>query len=65
MSCLTDTRELKVRARERQVQEGQGGKFGIFWMVRANSVKRLTRAEAEQPAVAARSEQASDEDIPF
>lgn len=38
--------------------------FAIFWSVRANSVRRLSRAEAEVPAQAPAPEPAS-EDAPF
>ncbi len=46
-------------------KKGKASKFAIFWSVRANSVKRLTRAEAEPPAAAPRTEQTSEEDIPY
>jgi single-strand DNA-binding protein len=42
----------------------KAAKFAIFWSVRANSVRRLSRAEAEVPAQASAPEPAS-EDAPF
>jgi phage protein D len=42
----------------------KAAKFAIFWSVCANSVRRLSRAEAEVPAQAAAPEPAS-EDAPF
>lgn len=45
-------------------KKAKAAKFAIFWSVRANSVRRLSRAEAESPAAAAASEPASEE-APF
>ncbi len=45
-------------------KKAKAGKFATFWSVRANSVRRLSRAEAEAPAQAAAQEPAS-EDAPF
>jgi len=45
-------------------KKAKAAKFAIFWSVRANSVRRLSRAEAEAPAQAAAPEPAS-EDAPF
>jgi single-stranded DNA-binding protein len=45
-------------------KKAKAAKFAIFWSVRANSVRRLSRAEAESPSAAAAPEQASDE-APF
>jgi single stranded DNA-binding protein len=45
-------------------RKAKAAKFAIFWSVRANSVRRLSRAEAENPAAAASPEPAS-EDAPF
>jgi single stranded DNA-binding protein len=45
-------------------KKAKASKFAIFWSVRANSVRRLSRAEAEAPAQAAAPEPAS-EDAPF
>jgi len=45
-------------------KKAKAAKFAIFWSVRANSVRRLSRAEAEVPAQTAAPEPASD-DAPF
>jgi single stranded DNA-binding protein len=45
-------------------KKGKAAKFPIFWSVRANSVRRLSRAEAETPEQTAAPEPAS-EDAPF
>jgi single stranded DNA-binding protein len=45
-------------------KKAKAAKFAIFWSVRANSVRRLSRAEAEVPAQASALEPAS-EDAPF
>ena len=45
-------------------RKAKAAKFAIFWSVRANSVRRLSRAEAEVPAQASAPEAAS-EDAPF
>ena len=45
-------------------KKAKAAKFAIFWSVRANSVRRLSRAEAENPVAAASTEPAS-EDAPF
>ena len=45
-------------------KKGKASKFAIFWSVRANSVRRLSRAEAEIPAATSAPEPASD-DAPF
>jgi len=42
----------------------KAAKFAIFWSVRANSVRRLSRAEAEVPAQASAPEP-STQDAPF
>ena len=42
-------------------KKAKQAKFAIFWSVRANSVRRLSRAEAESPAATAPSERASEE----
>jgi hypothetical protein len=34
-------------------KKAKAAKFAIFWSVRANSVRRLSRAEAEAPTAAA------------
>jgi single-stranded DNA-binding protein len=41
--------------------EAKAAKLTIFWSVRANCVRRLSRAKAEAPARAAAPEQTSDE----
>jgi single-strand DNA-binding protein len=46
-------------------KKANASKYAIFWTVRANSVKRLTRAEAEPPVAAPRPEQAAEEEVPF
>ena len=44
----------------------KAAKFAIFWSVRANSVRRLSRAEAEAPTAAPNSEPGSETgDAPF
>jgi single-stranded DNA-binding protein len=45
-------------------KKAKAAKFAIFWSVRANSVRRLSRAEAEAPVQTAAPEPASD-DAPF
>jgi single stranded DNA-binding protein len=45
-------------------KKAKATKFAIFWTVRANSVRRLSRAEAEVPALAPTAAPAS-EDAPF
>jgi single-strand DNA-binding protein len=45
-------------------KKAKAAKFAIFWSVRANSVRRLSRAEAEVPAQVPAPEPAS-EDAPF
>jgi single stranded DNA-binding protein len=45
-------------------KKAKAAKFAIFWSVRANSIRRLSRAEADVPAQAAAPEPASD-DAPF
>jgi single stranded DNA-binding protein len=45
-------------------KKANASKFAIFWSVRANSVRRLSRAEAEIPAATSAPEPASD-DAPF
>ena len=45
-------------------KKAKAAKVAIFWSVRANSVRRLSRAEAEAPAQTAAPEPAS-EDVPF
>jgi single-stranded DNA-binding protein len=45
-------------------KKAKAAQFAIFWCVRANSVRRLSRAEAEAPAQTAAPEPASD-DAPF
>jgi single-stranded DNA-binding protein len=45
-------------------KKAKAAKFAIFWSVRANSVRRLSRAETEAPPQAAAPEPAS-EDAPF
>ena len=45
-------------------KKAKAAKFQIFWSVRANSVRRLSRGEAEVPAQASAPERAS-EDAPF
>jgi single-strand DNA-binding protein len=45
-------------------KKAKAAKFAIFWSVRANSVRRLSRAEAEAPTPASAPEPAS-EDAPF
>ena len=45
-------------------RKAKASKFAIFWSVRANSVRRLSRAEAEVPAQASAPEPASG-DAPF
>jgi single-strand DNA-binding protein len=45
-------------------KKAKAAKFAIFWSVRANSVRRLSRAEAEAPTTPASSEPSS-EDAPF
>jgi len=45
-------------------KKAKAAKFAIFWSVRANSIRRLSRAEAEVPARAAAPEPTSD-DAPF
>jgi single-strand DNA-binding protein len=45
-------------------KKAKAAKFAIFWSVRANSVRRLSRAEAEVPAATPAPEPAS-EDAPF
>jgi len=44
----------------------KSAKFAIFWSVRANSIRRLSRSEAEIPAAAASSESGAESgDTPF
>lgn len=45
-------------------KKAKAAKFVIFWSVRANSVRRLGRAEAEVPAQSSAPEPVSD-DAPF
>jgi single-strand DNA-binding protein len=45
-------------------KEAKAVKFAIFWSVRANSVRRLSRAEAEVPAQTSAPDPAT-EDAPF
>jgi single-stranded DNA-binding protein len=45
-------------------RKAKASKFAIFWSVRANSARRLSRAEAEVPAQASAPEPASG-DAPF
>jgi single stranded DNA-binding protein len=45
-------------------KKAKAAKFAIFWSVRANSVRRLSRAEAEVPAAPSTQEPTSD-DAPF
>jgi single-strand DNA-binding protein len=45
-------------------KKAKTAKFAIFWSVRANSVRRLSRAEAEVPPQASAPEPASEE-APF
>ena len=42
-------------------KKAKAAKFAIFWTVRANSVRRLSRAEAEAPAQASAPEAPADE----
>jgi single-stranded DNA-binding protein len=45
-------------------KKAKAAQFAIFWSVRANSVRRLSRAEAESPAPAPSPEPAP-EDAPY
>jgi single-strand DNA-binding protein len=45
-------------------KKAKAAKFTIFWSVRANSIRRLSRAETELPAQPSAPEPASD-DAPF
>jgi single stranded DNA-binding protein len=45
-------------------RKAKAAKFAVFWSVRPNSVRRLSRAEAEVPAQVSAPEPASD-DAPF
>jgi hypothetical protein len=45
-------------------KKGKAAKLAIFWNVRANSIRQLSRAEAEVPVQASAPEPASD-DAPF
>jgi single-stranded DNA-binding protein len=45
-------------------KKAKAATVSVFWSVRANSVRRLSRAEAEVPAQASAPEPAS-EDAPF
>jgi len=42
-------------------KKAKAAPFAIFWSVRANSVRRLSRAKAEAPAQAAAPEPSADE----
>jgi single stranded DNA-binding protein len=47
-------------------KKAKAAKFAIFWSVRANSVRRLSRAEAEAPTAAPNSEAGTETgDAPF
>ena len=54
----------KYESENGKSKKAKAAKVTIYWSVRANSVRRLSRAEAEVPAVAATPEAAS-EDAPF
>jgi len=54
----------KYERENRKPKKVKAAKFAIFWSARANSIRRLSRAEAEVPATAGASEPAS-EDVPF
>jgi single stranded DNA-binding protein len=45
-------------------KKAKAAKFAIFWSVRANSIRRLSRAETEVPAQPSAPEPTSD-DAPF
>jgi len=47
-----------------KAKKAKAAKVTVFWSVRANSVRRLSRAEAEAP-VAATTTEAASEDAPF
>jgi len=47
-------------------KKAKAAKVTIFWSVRASSVRRLSRAEAETPAISAPSESSAEAgDAPF
>ena len=46
-----------------KTKKGKAAKATIFWSVRANSVRRFSRAEAQGPATAASPEPAPDEEL--
>jgi len=48
MSSLTTTRQFEIRAKNGKSKKA-GREVTVFWSVRANSVRRLSRAEAEVP----------------